>query len=30
VEWRRLRPAEPAGNVHGTRTVADLVVENRE
>lgn len=33
VAWsgRRLRPAEPAGQVRrGNRTVADLVVENRE
>lgn len=27
---RRLRPAKPAGKGRGTRTVADLVVENRE
>jgi prevent-host-death family protein len=32
VAWsgRRLRPARPAGKVRGTKTVADLVVENRE
>ena len=32
VAWsgRRLRPAKPAGKVSGTKTVADLVVENRE
>lgn len=32
IAWsgRRLRPAKPAGKVRGTRTVADLVVENRE
>jgi antitoxin (DNA-binding transcriptional repressor) of toxin-antitoxin stability system len=32
IAWsgRRLRPAKPAGRVHGTTTVADLVVENRE
>ena len=27
---RRLRPAKPAGKVRDTKTVADLVVENRE
>jgi prevent-host-death family protein len=27
---RRLRPAKPVGKVRGNRTVADLVVENRE
>ena len=27
---RRLRPAKPAGKVRGKKTVADLVVENRE
>ena len=32
IAWsgRRLRPAAPAGKVRGERTVADLVVENRE
>ena len=32
ISWsgRRLRPAKPAGKVRGTKTVADLVVENRE
>jgi hypothetical protein len=32
IAWsgRRLRPAKPAGKVRGDRTVADLVVENRE
>ncbi len=32
IAWsgRRLRPAKPAGKIRGTRTVADLVVENRE
>ena len=32
VAWsgRRLRPAKPAGKVRGAKTVADLVVENRE
>ena len=32
VAWsgRRLRAAKPSGNVRGTKTVADLVVENRE
>jgi len=32
IAWsgRRLRPARPAGTVRGDRTVADLVVENRE
>jgi prevent-host-death family protein len=32
IAWsgRRLRVARPAGKVHGTKTVADLVVENRE
>jgi hypothetical protein len=30
VEWKRLRPAKPVGKVRGKRTVADLVVENRE
>jgi prevent-host-death family protein len=32
IAWsgRRLRPARPAGKVRGTRTVADLVVENRK
>jgi hypothetical protein len=27
---RRVRPAKPAGKVRGNRTVADLVVENRD
>ena len=32
IAWsgRQLRPAKPAGKVRGTKTVADLVVENRE
>jgi prevent-host-death family protein len=32
IAWsgRRLRTAKPAGKVRGTKTVADLVVENRE
>ena len=32
IGWsgRRLRPAKPAGKIRGTKTVADLVVENRE
>ena len=32
IAWsgRRLRPARPAGRVRGERTVADLIVENRE
>jgi prevent-host-death family protein len=32
IGWsgRRLRPARPAGKVRGSKTVADLVVENRE
>jgi hypothetical protein len=32
IAWsgRRLRPAKPAGKVRGNRTVADLVIENRE
>lgn len=32
IAWsgRRLRPAKPAGKARGDRTVADLVVENRE
>ena len=32
IAWsgRRLRPAKPAGKVRGNKTVADLVVENRE
>jgi prevent-host-death family protein len=32
IAWsgRRLRPAKPAGKVRGPKTVADLVVENRE
>ena len=32
IAWsgRRLRPAKPAGNVRGAKTVADLIVENRE
>jgi prevent-host-death family protein len=32
IAWsgRRLRPAKPAGKVRGKKTVADLVVENRE
>jgi len=32
IAWsgRRLRPPKPAGKVRGTKTVADLVVENRE
>jgi prevent-host-death family protein len=32
IAWsgRRLRPAKPAGQVRGGRTVADVIVENRE
>jgi prevent-host-death family protein len=32
IAWsgKRLRPAKPAGKVRGNRTVADLIVENRE
>jgi hypothetical protein len=32
VAWsgRRLRPAKPAGAIRGARTVADLLVEDRE
>ena len=32
VAWsgRRLRAAKPAGNVRGAKSIADLVVENRE
>jgi prevent-host-death family protein len=32
IVWsgRRLRPAKPAGKVRAGKTVADLVVENRE
>lgn len=32
IAWseRRLRPGKPAGKARGTKTVADLVVENRE
>lgn len=32
IAWsgRRLRPAKPVGRARGDRTVADLVVENRE
>ena len=32
IAWsgRRLRPAKPVGKVRGTKTVADLIVENRE
>lgn len=32
IAWsgRRLRPAKPAGKSRGTKTVADLVTENRE
>ena len=32
IAWsgRRLRPAKPVGKVRGDRTVADLIVENRE
>jgi prevent-host-death family protein len=32
IAWsgRRLRPAKPAGKVRGSKTVADLIVENRE
>jgi prevent-host-death family protein len=32
IAWsgRRLRSARPAGTVRGTKTVANLVVENRE
>jgi hypothetical protein len=32
IAWsgRRLRPAKPAGKVRGSKTVADLLVENRE
>ena len=32
IAWsgRRLRPAKPAGKIRGGKTVADLVVENRE
>jgi len=32
IAWsgKRLRPAKPAGKARGNRTVADLIVENRE
>lgn len=32
IAWsgRRLRPAKPAGKARGDKTVADLVIENRE
>lgn len=32
IAWsgRRLRPAKPAGKVRGNKTVADLVVGNRD
>lgn len=32
IAWsgRQLRPAKPAGKVRGNKTVADLVVENRD
>jgi prevent-host-death family protein len=32
IAWsgRRLRPAKPVGKVRGAKTVADLIVENRE
>lgn len=32
IAWsgRPLRPAKPSGKVRGTKTVADLVVENRQ
>jgi hypothetical protein len=32
IAWsgRRLRPAKPVGRVRGDKTVADLIVENRE
>jgi prevent-host-death family protein len=32
IAWsgRRLRPAKPAGKVRGSRTIADLVVDNRQ
>ena len=32
IAWsgRRLRRGKPAGNVRGDKTVADLIVENRE
>lgn len=32
IAWsgRRLRTAKPAGRVRGNKTVADLVIENRE
>ena len=32
IAWsgRRLRPAKPVGKVRGNKTVADLIVENRE
>jgi len=32
IAWsgRRLRPAKPVGKLRGEKTVADLVVENRE
>jgi hypothetical protein len=32
IQWsgRRLRPAKPVGKIRGSRTVADLVIENRE
>jgi prevent-host-death family protein len=32
VAWsgRRLRPAKPVGRIRGTKTVADLIVDNRE
>ena len=32
IAWsgRRLRPAKPVGKIRGAKTVADLIVENRE
>ena len=32
IAWsgRRLRPAKPVGKVRGAKTVADLILENRE
>jgi prevent-host-death family protein len=32
IAWsgRRLRPARPAGKIRSTKTVADLIIENRE
>jgi hypothetical protein len=32
IQWsgRRLRPAKPAGKIRGSKTLADLVIENRE